>query len=149
MAAIRDIAPPRFLDGSAKLLFIDGKSVPAETGRTFRTINPATGETLAEVADGDARDVDRAVTAARRALGGPWGRLKPFDRQQVMLKLADLVERHFDELALLDTLDMGAPISRTVLGRRRAVGLLRFYAGLATSVHGETIANSVPGEVFS
>jgi len=149
MTAILETPAPAFLDGRPKLLFIDGKVTAAEAGRTFRTINPSTGETLAEVADGDARDVDRAVAAARRALGGPWGRFKPFDRQQVMLKLADLVERHFDELAMLDTLDMGAPISRTVLGRRRAVGLLRFYAGLATSVHGETIANSAPGEVFS
>jgi len=149
MAATLDTKRPAFLDGGPKLLFIDGETTAAEAGRTFRTINPSTGETLAEVAEGDARDVDRAVAAARRALDGPWGRFKPFDRQQVMLKLADLVERHFDELAMLDTLDMGAPISRTVLGRRRAVGLLRFYAGLATSAHGETIANSVPGEVFS
>ena len=66
-----------------------------------------------------------------------------------MLKLAELVERHYDELAMLDTLDMGGPIARTVLGQRRAVGLLRYYAGLATSVHGETIANSAAGDVFT
>jgi len=148
-SATFDIAAPPFLDGKPKLLFIDGKTTPAQAGVTFQTINPTTGTVLAEVAEADAGDVDRAVAAARRALEGPWARFKPFDRQQVMLKLADLVERHFDELAMLDTLDMGAPISRTTLGRRRAVGLLRFYAGLATSVHGETIANSVAGEVFS
>ena len=140
---------PAFLDGKPKLLFIDGQATAAASGRTFRTLNPSTGAVLAEVADGDARDVDRAVAAARRALDGAWGRFKPFDRQQVMLRLADLVERHYDELATLDTLDMGGPISRTLMGRRRAVGLLRFYAGLATSVHGETIANSAAGEVFS
>jgi aldehyde dehydrogenase (NAD+) len=140
---------PSFIDGRTKLLFIDGRPTPAQTGRTFKTVNPATGGVLAEVAEADATDVDRAVAAARRALEGPWSRFKPFDRQQVMLKLADLVERHFDELALIDTLDMGAPISRTTLGKRRAIGLLRFYAGLATSVHGETIANSAPGDVFS
>jgi aldehyde dehydrogenase (NAD+) len=66
-----------------------------------------------------------------------------------MLKLADLVDKHYDELAMLDTLDMGGPISRTTLGRRRAVALLRYYAGLATSTNGDTIANSVPGDVFS
>ena len=66
-----------------------------------------------------------------------------------MLKLAELVERHYDELAMLDTLDMGGPIARTVLGQRRAVGLLRYYAGLATSVHGEAIANSAAGDVFT
>ena len=66
-----------------------------------------------------------------------------------MLRLADLVDAHYDELAMLDTLDMGGPISRTLLGRRRAVGLLRYYAGLATSTHGSTIENSAAGEVFS
>ena len=65
-----------------------------------------------------------------------------------MLKLADLVDKHFDELALLDTLDMGGPLSRTLLGRRRAVGLLRYYAGLATTLQGDTIPNSAPGDIF-
>ncbi|WP_213956888.1 aldehyde dehydrogenase family protein [Variovorax sp. dw_954] len=144
------IVRPAFLDGGAKGLFIDGRSAPAASGKTFRSLNPSTGELLAEVADGDAHDIDRAVAAARRAFQeGPWSRFKPFERQQVMLRIADVVERHYDELAMLDSLDMGGPISRTVLGRRRAVGLLRFYAGLATSSHGETIDNSVAGEVFS
>ena len=140
---------PAFLEGGPKGLFIDGRAMPAASGKTFRTLNPSTGALLAEVADGDARDIDLAVAAARRAFEGPWSRFKPFDRQQVMLRLADLVEQHYDELAMLDSLDMGGPISRTVLGRRRAVGLLRYYAGLATSTHGETIANSAAGEVFS
>jgi aldehyde dehydrogenase (NAD+) len=140
---------PAFLDGPSKGLFIDGRAVPSLSGKTFRTHNPSTGEVLAEVADGDARDIDLAVAAARRAFEGPWRRSKPFDRQQVLLRLADLVDRHYDELAMLDTLDMGGPIARTVLGRRRAVALLRYYAGLATATHGETIDNSVAGEVFS
>ncbi len=140
---------PAFLDGRAKQLFIDGRWTPARSGRTFETVNPSTGKVLATLADGDAGDIDAAVDAARRALAGPWARFKPFDRQQVMLRLADLVERHYDELALLDTLDMGGPIARTTLGRRRAVALLRFYAGLATATHGETIPNSAAGEVFS
>jgi aldehyde dehydrogenase (NAD+) len=144
-----DLQPPAFLDGRPKALFIGGQSVAAHSGRTFRTSNPSTGEVLAEVADADARDVDTAVAAARKALDGPWSRFKPFDRQQVMLRLADLVERHYDELALLDSLDMGAPIARTRLGRRRAVGLLRYYAGLATAIHGDTIGNSAAGSVFT
>jgi len=143
------IPRPAFLDGGAKGLFIDGRSVPALSGKTFQTTNPATGEVLARVAEGAAADVDLAVAAARRAFDGPWSGFKPFDRQQVMLKLADLVERHYDELAMLDTLDMGGPLSRTLLGRRRAVALLRYYAGLATSVQGDTIPNSIPGDVFS
>ncbi len=142
-------AMPAFLDGGVKPLFIDGKAVMAIGGDAFDTINPSTGQRLAQVARGQSADIDIAVAAARRALEGPWGRFKPFDRQQVMLRLADVIERNYDELALLDTLDMGGPISRTMSGRRRAVALLRFYAGLATSVHGDTIANSAPGDVFS
>ncbi|HSW15918.1 MAG TPA: aldehyde dehydrogenase family protein [Ramlibacter sp.] len=141
---------PSFIDGRPKLLFIDGRCVPAESGKLFDTINPATGERLAQVAEGGAADIDRAVAAARAAFeSGPWSRFKPFDRQQVMLKLADLVEKHYDELAMLDTLDMGGPIARTTLGRRRAIGLLRYYAGLATSMQGDTIPNSAPGDVFA
>jgi len=124
-------------------LFIDGKWQPALSGATFQTLNPATGQVLAEVAHGAAADIDLAVAAARRALEGPWRRFRPADRQNVMLRLADLVDQHFDELALLDTLDLGAPISRTRLGRTRAVALLRYYAGLATSTHGESIESSV------
>lgn len=133
---------PAFLEGSAKLLFIDGKHVPALSGKTFQTFNPATGKVLAEVAQGAAEDIDIAVKAARRAFEGPWSKWRPADRQQVMLRLADLVDRHYDELAMLDTLDLGAPISRTILGRKRAGALLRYYSGLATSTHGETINSS-------
>jgi aldehyde dehydrogenase (NAD+) len=149
MAIAPNPTRPAFLDGAPKGLFIDGRALPAASGKTLRTLNPSTGEVLAEVADGAARDVDLAVAAARRAFEGPWRRFKPFERQEVMLRLADLVDRHYDEFAMLDSLDMGGPISRTVLGRRRAVALLRFYAGLATSTHGEAIDNSVAGEVFS
>jgi aldehyde dehydrogenase (NAD+) len=135
-------ALPAFLQQGPKLLFIDGKHVPAASGKTFETINPATGKVLAQVAQGGAEDIDRAVRAARRAFEGPWSKWRPFDRQQVMLRLAELVERDYDELALLDTLDLGAPISRTTLGRKRGAALLRYYGGLATSTHGETIDSS-------
>ncbi|MFO1272753.1 MAG: aldehyde dehydrogenase family protein [Rubrivivax sp.] len=139
---------PAFLDGQVKGLFIDGRSRPALSGRTFDSVSPRNGELLAKVALAGREDVDLAVAAARHAFEGEWSRFKPFDRQQVMLKLADLVETHYDELALLDTLDMGGPISRTLLGRRRAVALLRYYAGLATTIQGDTIPNSAAGEHF-
>ncbi|MGA9869149.1 MAG: aldehyde dehydrogenase family protein, partial [Acetobacteraceae bacterium] len=138
-----------FLDGKTKRMFIDGKWVEAASGKTFETINPSTGGVLAKVAEGDSEDIDRAVEAARRAFDGPWRKFKPFERQSLLLKLADLVEKHFDELAALDTLDMGAPISRTKNGRLRALGMLRYYAGQATAIHGETIENSLPGEYVS
>jgi aldehyde dehydrogenase (NAD+) len=133
----------------AKGLLIGGKWVDAASGRRFPTLNPSNGQVLAEISDAAEEDVNRAVAAARRAFEGPWSKFKPFDRQRLLLELADLVETHYDELAMLDTLDMGGPISRTRLGRRRAVGLLRYYAGLATSTHGETIENSNAGEIFS
>lgn len=138
-----------YIDGRTKLLVIDGKLVPALSGRTFRTDNPTNGQILADVAEAGAEDVDRAVAAARRAFEGSWGRMKPFDRQRCLLKLADVVERHFDELAMLDTLDMGGPFAAFSARRQRPVALLRFYAGLATATVGHTIENSQPGELFS
>lgn len=140
------IGRPAFLDGTTKKLLIDGKWVPAASGRTFDTIDPSTGAVLASVAEGDREDIDRAVAAARRAFEGPWSKLKPHDRQEIILRLADLVDRHFDELTLIDTLDMGAPIGRTRASRRRLLGLLRYYAGMATSLHGQTVDNSMPGD---
>ncbi len=141
--------PPAFLNGKPKLLLIDGQLVPAASGKTFKTINPSTGQVLAEVAEAGAEDIHRAVAAARRAFEGPWSKFKPFDRQAVLLKLADLLDEHFEELSTLDTLDMGGPIARTSAGRRRGIALLRYYAGLATATHGHTIDNSVDGHVFS
>ncbi|WP_061026627.1 aldehyde dehydrogenase family protein [Bradyrhizobium sp. CCH5-F6] len=138
-----------FANGSYKQMLIDGKWVDAASGKRFETRNPATGELLATVAEGDKEDIDRAVAAARRAFEGPWSKVKPFERQNLLLKLADLVEKNFDELSQLDTLDMGAPLSRTRAYRLRAVGMLRYYAGQATAIHGETIENSLPGEIFS
>lgn len=138
-----------YADGSAKKMLIDGKWVNAASGKTFESHNPATGELLATVAEGDKADIDSAVAAARRAFEGPWSKFTPFERQNLLLKFADLIEKHFDELSTLDTLDMGAPLSRTRAGRLRVLGMLRFYAGQATSIHGETIENSLPGEVFS
>jgi acyl-CoA reductase-like NAD-dependent aldehyde dehydrogenase len=107
-------------------MLIGGKRVPAASGERFETRNPATGELLARVARGTAQDVDRAVASARAAFEGPWRRMKAAERQRIMLRLADLVEEHYEELAMLDTLDLGAPVSRTILGktRRRPAALL-------------------------
>ena len=151
MGKIENIQQARhpYLDGAVKRLLIDGKWVEAASGKTFDSLNPATGEVLAKVAEGDGEDINRAVSAARRAFEGRWGKVKPYERQAMLLKLAELVDQHFEELSTLDTLDMGAPISRTGATRQRALGMLRYYAGMATSLHGETIENSLPGEMFS
>src|SRR6202044_476994 len=80
---------------------------------------------------------------------GAWARVRPFERQAILLKLADRVDAEFDDLAWLDTLDMGAPIVRTIAARQRIVGMLRWYAGMATAIHGETIENSQAGNFFT
>ncbi len=151
MNVLTPLDPARhpFLTGKPKRLLIDGKWVEAVSGKTFDTLNPSTGALLASVAEGDAEDINRAVAAARHAFNGPWRKAKPFERQNLLLRLADLVEQNFEELAALDTLDMGAPISRTRGNRLRVLGMLRFYAGQATAIHGETIENSLPGDYVS
>jgi aldehyde dehydrogenase (NAD+) len=143
--------PPRpaLLDRPAQSLFIGGAWCEAADGRDFVTHDPSTGAELARIARGGAADIDRAVAAARAAFEGPWRRTAPADRQRIPLRLADLVEAHVDELAMLDTLDMGAPIARLPAMRRRAPAVIRFYAGLATAIEGRTVANSLPGEVVS
>jgi aldehyde dehydrogenase (NAD+) len=137
------------LPGSTKHLLIGGRWAPAADGRTFETINPSDGTVTANLALGSPADVDLAVAAARQALEGSWSRVTPFDRQAILLRLADLVDANFDELAALDSVDFGGPISRTRLLRRRAVALLRYYAGQAVTIHGETIPTSLPGDVFA
>ena len=138
-----------FLDGKPKRMLIGGQWVEALSGRTFDSVNPATGKVIAQLAEGGAEDVDRAVAAARTAFEGPWSKFKPFDRQALMLKIADTFERHFDELCVLETLDMGAPIARTSTYKRWVVQALRFYAGQAVALAGETPHNSFPGDMFS
>lgn len=143
------IEPSALLADKPHKMLIDGRWVDAASGETFETINPANGDVLATLPKGGKEDVDRAVAAARRAFEGEWSKLTPFDRQGMLIKLGDLIDKHFDEIAMIDTMDMGGPISRTVLGRRRAVGLCRYYAGMATSVHGASYANSAPGNPLS
>jgi aldehyde dehydrogenase (NAD+) len=138
-----------YANGEVKRMLINGEWVRAASGKTFESRNPATGDLLATVAEGDKEDIDRAVAAARAAFEGPWSKFKPYERQALLLKVADLVEKHYDELSLLDTLDMGAPVTRTRGTKQRVLGMLRWYAGMATSIHGETIENSLPGEYFS
>ncbi|MHB1088761.1 MAG: aldehyde dehydrogenase family protein, partial [Acidimicrobiales bacterium] len=139
-----------FADGGIKRLLIDGRLVEAATGRTFESLNPATGELLARVSEGDATDIDLAVAAARRAFDdGRWSQMKPFDRQTILSRFADLVDARHDEIARLDTLDMGMPLARTMGNRRRAVGMMRFYAGLTTALRGDTIENSIPGDYLT
>ncbi|QPC94279.1 aldehyde dehydrogenase [Mesorhizobium sp. INR15] len=137
------------IDGRHRRMFIDGAWVDARSGRTMETRNPATGAVLATVPCGDKQDIDLAVAAARKAFDGPWSRFKPYERQVLLLQIADLFEKHWEEISRSDTTDMGMPIMRTRANRNRVIGMLRYYAGMATALHGETIENSLPGEVVS
>ena len=140
-----------FLDGRPKRLLIGGSWVEAASGKTFPSVNPFTGEVIAELAEADRVDASRAVAAARAAFDGPWRRLKPRQRQALLWRLADLVQEHYDDLRLLEVLDMGSPIGppRKATSLAWEAEVLRYFAGLATNVHGETIPNSIPGSVFS
>lgn len=139
---------PAYLDGKSKLLLIGGKWVPSASGRTFETRNPSNGELLATIAEGGKEDVDRAVSAARRAFEGPWRRIKPAERTDLLLKFADLVERHYPELRMLDVLDMGSPIGAG-RGPADVLNTIKYYAGWCTKIHGETIEPSVPGSYLT
>ncbi|MER8404508.1 aldehyde dehydrogenase family protein [Mesorhizobium sp. M0959] len=143
-------APLRLpIDGRHRQMFIGGGWVDARSGRTMESRNPATGAVIATVPRADRQDIDLAVTAARKAFEGSWSRFKPYERQVLLLRIADLFEKHWEEISRSDTTDMGMPIIRTRANRNRVIGMLRYYAGMATALHGETIDNSLPGEIVS
>src|ERR1700688_1547019 len=122
-------------------LLIDGQWV--DGAQKFDTINPATGEVLTQIAEASTADVDRAVTAARRALedrNGPWRKMSASERGRLIWKLADLLENNIDEFAELETLDNGKPIFESrYVDMPMVIDVLRFYARLATKIHGETV----------
>jgi aldehyde dehydrogenase (NAD+) len=140
---------PISLESGPKQLLIGGSWVDALSGRTSPSLNPANGELLATVAEGDGADIDRAVEAARAALSGPWSTFTPSERQRVLLKLADLVESRAEEFSVLDTLDMGAPLTRTRLTTVGAIDRLRWYAAQALVLVGQTISNSISTTLVS
>ncbi len=121
--------------------FIDGQWLPAQSGKTFATINPATEEVIAQVAEGDAADIDLAAQAARRAFDtGPWRTMDARDRGRLLYQLADRIESEIDDLAALETLDNGKPISESRTGDLPfVIDVLRYYAGYADKIHGSTI----------
>jgi 4-guanidinobutyraldehyde dehydrogenase/NAD-dependent aldehyde dehydrogenase len=110
--------------------FIDGRYLDAAAGETFDTVNPATGQIITRVAACGIEDVERAVVASRRAFeDGRWRNQSPRERKHVLLNLADLIEQHLDELALLETLDIGKPISNTrSLDIPKTANMFRWYA---------------------
>jgi acyl-CoA reductase-like NAD-dependent aldehyde dehydrogenase len=123
-----------------KQLLIGGKWVPAKSGKTFETINPANEEVLALIAEGDKADVDAAVAAARKAFDdGGWTSMGPHQRARLLYKIADLIDQHVEELAELETLDNGKPLTFSrAFDVPASAETFRYYAGWITKIYGET-----------
>jgi phenylacetaldehyde dehydrogenase len=136
----------KFVSKTQEIL-INGKWVEAASGKTFPTYNPATGEVLSRVAEGDKEDIDRAVKAARAAFeSGPWSKITPSERGRMIWKLGDLIEKHLEEFAQLESLDNGKPLKvARVADVPLAADLFRYMAGWATKIEGNTIPISAGG----
>ncbi len=121
-------------------LFIGGKWLDAVSNKTFPAINPATGETICQVAEGDKADIDLAVKAARKALeSGPWKKMDAVDRGRLMFKLADLIEKEAGELAILEAHNCGKTITDSQGDMQGVCNTLRYYAGWADKIEGRTV----------
>ena len=131
-------------------MLINGKWVDAVSGKTFPTYNPATGEVLANVAEGDKEDINRAVAAARAAFDtGPWSKITPSQRGKLIWKLADLIEQHAEEFAQLESLDNGKPLAiARIADIPGTIDMFRYMAGWATKIEGNTIPISAHGAKF-
>ena len=129
-------------------LLINNEWVASESGKTFPSINPATGEEIGQVAEADAADVDKAVRAARRAFEhGPWRKTSASERGRLLYRLADLIEQNADELAQLETLDNGKPVAMArAADLPLTIACYRYYAGWADKIQGKTIP--VSGDYF-
>ncbi len=134
-----------FIDKPRKML-INGQWVAAVSGKTFPTYNPATGEVLAQIAEGDRQDIELAVAAARKAFdNGPWRKITAAERSRLIWKLSDLLEKHTEEFGYLESLDNGKPLNiAKAADVPLAVDLFRYMAGWATKIEGNTIPLSVP-----
>jgi aldehyde dehydrogenase (NAD+) len=143
------MSPPREnrVAVSATKLLINNRWIPSASGKTFPTINPATGEEICQIAGADAADVEQAVKAARTAFEGPWRKMQASDRGRMIHRLADLIEKHADELAALESLDNGKPLAiAKAVDVAATVGCFRYFAGWADKVHGKTIP--IDGDYF-
>ncbi|KAM0984101.1 hypothetical protein ACFX13_011752 [Malus domestica] len=122
-------------------LLINGQFVDSASGKTFPTLDPRTGEVIAHVAEGDAEDVNRAVSAARKAFDeGPWPKMTAYERSRVLFRFADMIEKHNDEIAALETWDNGKPFEQAAkIEVPMVVRFFRYYAGFADKIHGLTV----------
>jgi phenylacetaldehyde dehydrogenase len=137
--------------GRTPLMLIEGKLVPAASGKTFAVYNPATGAVITNVPEADKADVNHAVAAARRAFDdGRWANVGAAGRGKMLWKLADLIERDLEELAELESIDNGKPYAvARVADLPLAVDMFRYMGGWATKITGTTIPWSLPGQFLS
>jgi aldehyde dehydrogenase (NAD+) len=136
---VPETAAAGFLRNPQQLL-IDGRRVPSSSGRTFKSLNPATEEVIATVAEGNALDADRAVVAARGAFEGPWRTMRGAERGRILLRWAELIKRHADEIVEIESLDAGKPIAGVLRQDFPAsVDTLIHYAGWADKIRGEVV----------
>ncbi|QCD81089.1 aldehyde dehydrogenase [Vigna unguiculata] len=138
-AAVEDLITPQVPIRYTQHL-INGKFVDAASGKTFPAYDPRTGEVIANVAEGDVEDINRAVSAARKAFDeGPWPKMSAYERSRILLRFADLVEKHSDELAALETWNNGKPYEQAKTELPLFVRLFHYYAGWADKIHGLTV----------
>lgn len=132
-------------------LLIDGKFVNSVSGKTFKTFNPSSEEVISEIQEADKKDVDLAVRAARKAFdSGSWPKTSAFERSRLMNRLADLIEKNGDELATLEALDNGKPVSiAKAADVALTVNCFRYYAGWADKIHGQVIPHSGPFHMYT
>jgi acyl-CoA reductase-like NAD-dependent aldehyde dehydrogenase len=151
MAVAEGLEVARFLREQPKKLFIGGKWVESASGKTFATLDPSTGELLANVAEGGAEDIDRAVAAARKAHeSGLWRDLPPAERAKALWRVGDLIDERAQEFAELDSLDNGKPINEMLLfDVPLSAATFRYYAGWVTKLDGGTQQTSFPGQFLS
>jgi acyl-CoA reductase-like NAD-dependent aldehyde dehydrogenase len=124
---------------------IDGKEVPSESGRTFRSINPATEEVLAKVAEGGPEDVDRAVESARKAFDeGPWQRMPPWERGRLIGRVAEIIRQRTDDLAMMDALDCGKPLKDNKYGDLPVCArIFEYYGGVPDKYRGVVLPSEI------
>ena len=135
----RHPAAARFIRSGPKTMLIGGSWVAAESGKTFDTVDPSNERVLAQIAEGDRVDIDKAVAAARRAFESPsWSGINPHDRGRMLLRIADIVEANAEELGEIESLDNGMPVGWGKGAALRVATIFRYYAGWTTKVFGHT-----------
>ena len=142
-------AAARFLARGDFGCFIGGDIVPALSGETIETLDPSTGRVLGRLAAGSEADVDRAVAVARKTFLGSWSKWTPYERQTLLHRVHDVLDRNCEELAQIESLDMGAPIARTRANKSVMLKMALFYASQCGVFAGQTLQNGLQGEMMT